>query len=144
MIVVDTNIISYLYLRGERTEQAEMALLKDAEWVAPILWKSEFRNVLAQYMRKDLVSFGDALRIVDEAERLMEGMEFEVSSIEVLQLVEESACSAYDCEFVALARDLGVTLVTVDKKILKEFPMDAVSLEKFVAVDGWRQGADVS
>ena len=144
MIVVDTNIISYLYLRGERTEQAEMALLKDAEWVAPILWKSEFRNVLAQYMRKDLVSFGDALRIVDEAERLMEGMEFEVSSIEVLQLVEESACSAYDCEFVALARDLGVTLVTVDKKILKEFPMDAVSLEEFVAVDGWRQGADVS
>ena len=132
MIVVDTNVIGYLYLSSERSEQAEQALLKDAEWVAPVLWRSELRNVLAQYMRKGFLSFEDAVRIMDEASRLMEGMEYEVSSLDVLQLVKESRCSAYDCEFVALARDLGARLVTVDKQILRAFPEEAISLEEFV------------
>lgn len=132
MIVVDTNIIGYLYLSSERSAQAEQALMKDSAWVAPVLWRSELRNVLAQYMRKGYLVFEDAVRIMDEASRLMEGMEYEVHSLDVLQLVKESRCSAYDCEFVALARDLGIKLVTVDKQILKEFPEDTISLEEFV------------
>jgi predicted nucleic acid-binding protein len=136
MIVVDTNIIGYLYLSSERSEQVEKALLKDAEWVAPMLWRSELRNVLAQCIRKELLSFEDAVRVMDEATRLMEGMEYEVASMDVLQLVKESTCSAYDCEFVALARDLGVSLVTVDQRILREFPRDAISLDEFVDGEG--------
>ena len=132
MIVVDTNIIGYLYLSSERSEQAEKALLKDAEWVAPILWRSELRNVLAQYIRKEILSFEDAVRIMDEATRLMEGREYEIASMDVLQLVRESRCSAYDCEFVALARELGIPLVTVDRQILREFAADAIPLDEFV------------
>jgi predicted nucleic acid-binding protein len=133
MIVVDTNVIGYLYLSSERSEQAEQALLKDAEWVAPVLWRSELRNVLAQYMRKGLLSFEDAVRIMDEATDLMGERVYEVNSLDVLQLVKESDCSAYDREFVALARDLETTLVTVDKQILRAFPAEAVSLEEFVS-----------
>ena len=51
MIVVDTNVISYFYLSGERSEQAQRALRKDPHWVAPWLWRSEFRNVLILYVR---------------------------------------------------------------------------------------------
>jgi len=43
-----------------------------------------------------------------------------------------SDCSAYDCEYVALAQDLDVPLVTTDRQVLREFPKIAVSLEKFV------------
>ena len=135
MIVVDTNIIGYLYLSSERSEQAEQALLKDSEWIAPILWKSELQNVLAQYIRKGLLTFEDAVRVMDEATKLMEGMEYEVGYMGVLQLVKESTCSAYDCEFVSLARDLDVPLVTVDKQILREFPNDAISLDEFVSIE---------
>ena len=131
MIVVDTNIIGYLYLNSERSGQVEKALLKDAEWAAPVLWRSEFRNVLAQYIRKKILTFEDAVRIMDEATRLMDGMEYEVASMDVLQLAQESSCSAYDCEFVALARDLGIPLVTVDKQILREFPRNTISLDMF-------------
>ena len=47
MIVVDTNIVAYLYLPGEHTAAVERLLERDPEWAAPILWRSEFRNILA-------------------------------------------------------------------------------------------------
>ena len=133
MIVVDTNVIGYLYLSSPHSPQAEKALLKDAMWAAPLLWRSELRSVLAQYMRKDLLAFEDAVRIMDEATRLMSGREYVVDSLSVLQLVRQSTCSAYDCEFVALAQALGVRLVTTDKQILRNFPDVAVALAAFVA-----------
>jgi len=133
MIVVDTNIIGYLYLSSERSEQAERALLIDPEWVAPVLWRSEFRNVLALYIRKGILALEDAIQIMEEAASLMQGGEYEVTSYQVLQLVKESSCSAYDCEFIALARDLNVPLLTVDKQILKQFPDDAISLDEYTS-----------
>jgi len=90
MIVVDTNIIGYLYLSSDRSDQAEKALLIDAEWVAPILWRSEFRNVLTLYIRKNILMLEDAIRIMDEATLLMQGGEYEAVSLQVLQLVGES------------------------------------------------------
>jgi len=122
MIVVDTNIIAYLYLESGRSMQSEQALKKDPQWAAPLLWRSELRNVLARYFRKDLLALEDIQWIMSEAALLMKGREYEVASLQVLKLVASSSCSAYDCEFVALAKDLGIPLVTVDKKILREFP----------------------
>jgi len=63
---------------------------------------------------------------------LMKGREYEVASFQVMELVASSDCSAYDCEFVALAGDLGTPLVTVDRKILKEFPQIAISLDEYI------------
>ena len=133
MIVVDTNIIGYLYLSSERSAQAEQALLKDPLWSAPLLWRSELRNVLALYIRKNLLSLDEAQQIMEEATRLMQGREYAITSHQVLSLVASSACSAYDCEFIALAKDLGVPLITVDQQILKQFPDIAIPLERFLA-----------
>lgn len=63
-----------------------------------------------------------------EAESLLAGHEYEVDSRRVLERVQESDCSAYDCEFAALAQQLDVKLVTMDAKLLKAFPKRAVSL----------------
>lgn len=131
MIVIDTNLIAYLYLASPYAAQAEEALRQDPEWVAPILWQSEFRNVLAHYLRKDLLTLEDAYQILAEASRLMHRREYQVASLPVLDLVTASTCSAYDCEFVALAQDLGIPLVTTDREILEQFPQVAVSLEEF-------------
>lgn len=132
MIVVDTNIIAYLYLEGERSSQVEQLLENNARWAAPVLWRSEFRNVLALYIRKKHLSIDQAHQIMQEAMLLMKGREYEIVSFHVLELVASSHCSAYDCEFVALAEDLKTSLITVDKKILREFPEIAVSLDDFV------------
>ncbi len=131
MIVVDTNIIGYLFLSSEHSLLAERALKKDSEWAAPVLWRSELRNVLAYYMRKNLITLEHAQRIMDGALELLRGREYEVSSYEVLRLASESKCSAYDCEFIAAANDLKAPLITVDKEMLREFPAVAVSLTMF-------------
>ena len=134
MIVVDTNVIGYLYLASERSDQAERALIKDSEWVAPLLWRSELRNVLATYLHENLIALEDALHVIQEAEAMMQDGEYEIASARVLRLAASSGCSAYDCEFVALADDLNVPLITVDKKILAQFPNIAVALYDFVSV----------
>ena len=132
MIVVDTNIIGYLFLTSSKSTLTEQALQKDSSWAAPLLWRSEMRNVLALYIRKGHLSLADAQQIMKEATDLMQSQEYEVTSNQVLELVNISTCSAYDCEFVALARDLNVLLLSVDRQILKNFPDTALSLETFV------------
>ena len=131
MIVVDTNLIVYLLVESEWTQQAREALIRDPEWNAPLLWRSEFRNVLALYVRHDLLSLSESLQTMQDAETLMQGKEYEVSSAQVLSLAASSRCSAYDCEFVALAQSLGVPLVTADRDVLADFPSLAVSVDDF-------------
>jgi predicted nucleic acid-binding protein len=131
MIVVDTNIIGYLFLSSEQSLLAERALKKDSEWAAPILWRSELRSVLTLYMRKGLIDLEQAQRVMDSASFLLKGREYEAASYEVLRLASKSKCSAYDCEFVATAIDLKVPLVTVDKQLLREFSSVTVSLTSF-------------
>ncbi len=133
MIVVDTNVIAYLWIPGLHTPYAERLLKKDAEWAAPLLWRSELRNVITGYFRQGLMAFETAVQVMEEAESQMRGKEYSVTSMQVLKLVEKSRCSAYDCEFVALAEDLGVPLVTTDKKILSSFPSTAAALAKMGA-----------
>lgn len=132
MIVADSNLIAYLLIRGDRTAEAEAVLLRDPAWTAPLLWRSEFRNVLALYVRQKHLSLRDAVQYMQEAETLLDGSEYQVESAPVLRLAEQTGRSAYDCEFVHLAQDLGVVLVTSDNRVLQSFPSVAVSMADFV------------
>ncbi len=122
MIVVDTNVLTYLWLPGPRTSAAEALLRKDPDWHAPLLWRSEFRNVVVGQVRRHRLGLGTAQRIVLEAESQMNGREYGVPSSEVLRRAAESGCSAYDCEFVVLAESLTVPLYTCDEEVLTAFP----------------------
>jgi predicted nucleic acid-binding protein len=122
MIVVDSNVVAYLYLPGEFTAAAEKLLQREPDWAAPLLWRSELRNILALYMRKGLLSFERSFEIQREAEALLADNEYDVDSFDVLELARDSGCTAYDCEFVALAKRLNVKLVTSDAKLRTAFP----------------------
>lgn len=128
MIVVDTNVLAYLMLPYDCSSQADALFKRDPEWAAPILWRSEFRNLLAGYLRRKTLTLDEVLKVLREAEALLAGNEHEVDSRRVLELVRDSDCSAYDCEFVVLAARLGVKVVTMDKTMLRAFPQHTTAL----------------
>jgi predicted nucleic acid-binding protein len=130
MIVADTNLIVYLFITGDQTALAQQVLQKDPFWIVPPLWQSEFRNVLSAYIRRGM-SLKEAKLIMGNAMQTLEERQVIPSYEKVIDLIAESDCTAYDCEFIALARQLNITLVTADKQLLQQFPDCAVSLEEF-------------
>jgi predicted nucleic acid-binding protein len=122
VIVVDTNLVAYLLINGPHTTLAERVFEYDPEWGAPLLLQSEFRNVLARRVRAGESPLESAFAAARAAELLVEEREFQPAGEHVLRLAEVSGCSAYDCEFVAVARDLGVPLVTFDREVIRAFP----------------------
>ena len=133
MIVVDTNVIHYCWVRGQHTEVAQTVRRKDPDWHAPILWRSELRNVLTAYLRRELMSRSQIVGILDAADQALAGSEHIIADDLVLDIVAGSTLTAYDAEFVALASALSVPLVTADKAVLKAFPDQALTMETFVS-----------
>lgn len=131
MIVVDTNVIAQFLLPSPRSSSCERVHEIDPHWIAPRLWVSEFRNVLILYVRNKIISFDKAVEILQFAEQMFEDTTFDVKSSDIMKNSMKSTCSAYDLEFVSLAIEAGIKLVTMDKQILREFPSIAVRPEDF-------------
>ncbi|MCX5733330.1 MAG: type II toxin-antitoxin system VapC family toxin [candidate division NC10 bacterium] len=135
MIVADANLLVYLYVRGGAlTDRADAAYRHDADWAAPYLWRSEVRNALARMIRDSKITMDEACAALVDAETLLKDQEYLVASPDVLALAIQSGCTAYDCEYVALAEALNVPLVTEDREVLRAFPARAVSPEQFVKI----------
>ena len=135
MIVADTNTIAYLYLPTAQTDDVVSLLHKDPDWVAPLLWRSEFRNVLALYVRKGIIDLSTAIAMQSQAEQQLAEYEYSVNSTDVLALASESGCSAYDCEFVSLAKSLNLKLITGDKKLIQMYPEIAMTVGDYLRTD---------
>jgi len=133
LIVVDTNLVAALLLDTEATPTAERIHLRDPEWAVPPLWRSELRSVLVQQVRARALTLAAAESGMELAVELLASLQQDVMSQQVLRLAVASGCSAYDCEFVALAQLLEVDLVTFDRALLRQFPETAVSPEEFAA-----------
>lgn len=133
MIVVDTNVIAYFWLPDTLSVASVQLLHQDAAWAAPLLWRSEFRNLLAGAVRGRILTTDQAIDLAGKAEAQMSGREYDVNSSQVLSLAARSGCSAYDCEFVALAKSLGAMLVTNDRAVLRAFPEIATPLAAFAS-----------
>ena len=131
MITADTNLVVALLVPSPDTALAREAFRKDSEWIAPLLWRSEFRNVLVTVMRRGEMELADARRLSAIAERLFQGREWLVRSERVLELAASSGCTAYECEFVAVAEEARVPLVTDDHDLLNAFPDVAISPKNF-------------
>lgn len=131
MIVVDTNVLAYTLLEGARTAACRTVFARDPTWAAPPLARSELRSVLVGEVRGRRLSRSEALHVLDAVDEALQDRQLDVESARVLDLAFSSGCSAYDCEFVALAEALDVVLVTTDHQMLAAFPDRAVAPETF-------------
>lgn len=126
MIVVDTNIIAYFLIRGDRSNDIDRLYQKDNAWIAPRLWIDEFLNVLATYERVGRLAPEAANPILDDGLGLMEGSTYEIPPDRVLSVARRTSCSAYDSQYIALAEDRGLKLYTCDRRIVAACPSIAV------------------
>jgi predicted nucleic acid-binding protein len=84
-------------------------------------------------MRVNHLPIVDALVKMTEAEMVMAGREQAVISDEVLEECGRSGVSAYDAEYIVVARNLGLPLITSDEKLQQAAPGVACSPEAFLA-----------
>lgn len=127
MIVVDASVVAHLVFEGSETAAVEALHARDPQWAAPLLCRSELRSVALKHVRAGNTTPDAALASVRAAELVLEGREFVVATDRVLDLAIRSGCSTYDCEYAALAMELGVRLVTLDRQLLEAFPSVAAS-----------------
>lgn len=131
MIVVDTNVVVGLLVDGEVTPRASRVLAFDDQWSAPPILPIEFRNALLRYVRRGDITSEQAKTMHSDALMLLGDRISGLPGDAVLDTALECGLTAYDAEFVALARALGVGLVTMDAAILRGAPDVAVPLEAF-------------
>ncbi len=133
MIASDCTLIAQFFLTTPETDLARRVAMADDAWLVPPLWRSEFRSVLRKYLLRGELSVERCIEITFAAEaRLSEG-ETQVSSAEVIKLVAASGCSAYDAEYISLARSFSVPLVTSDRRLCASFPAVAISPADFLS-----------
>lgn len=133
MIVADTNLISYLLIEGDYTDLARAVWVRDPEWAMPPLWRSEFLNVLVIANRAGVLDADHASLLWRRSNIFLNATELEPDGEKVLEIAIENGLSAYDAQFVAVAAELNVPLVTADKRILARCGDRAVSLQEFTS-----------
>ena len=126
ILVVDANLIGALFVQSDQSPLATRIFEKDADWYAPLLWQRKMRSLITSYLRHQLINLEKATQIMDEAHALMIEHERFVSSHLVLELVSTSKCKSYDYQYVALAKEMNLTLVPFDKQVVRAFPGIAV------------------
>ena len=131
MIVVDTNIIAYRFIKGDRTEKVLKAQQKDPDWILPSLWRHEFLNVLSTAARNKVLNTDQCLEVWKSAVRVLHSLERNVDMVKALSLSLETSISAYDAQYITLAESVRIKCLTEDRNLLKTFPAVAVSLEQF-------------
>ncbi len=128
MRLVDTNILAYLLIEGERSDEARALLRKDSDWHSERFIYTELTNVLSTYLRIGPFQFQDCKVAMERAEQLMENNLHQASHLDVIRIAEEFRISAYDARYIALAREFGIPLITEDAKLRRAVPSLTVSL----------------
>jgi predicted nucleic acid-binding protein len=131
VIVVDCNVIGYLLLPGDQAMLARRVFECDPDWVAPPLWRSEFYNVVAKFLRTGKITYAEAERAMLTASQIVRDTT-PPEPPKLLALIRISKCSSYDLEYAFTSSDLSVSLVTRDAELLEEFPGNAITMEEFV------------
>lgn len=127
MVLVDTNVLVYLMLEGDRTSAAQELFERDADWRSEAFIMVEFSNVLTTYVRTKALSRDQGLKLLAGAEKLVPVLT-SVRNARALEVATQFGISAYDARFVALAVQMKVKLVTEDAKLRAAVPSWTVSL----------------
>ncbi len=132
MVVVDTNVLAYLLIDGDRTANAQALYARDPDWRSEGFLLVEFSNILATYLRAGSLERGAAEGLLASAEQILSGS-LNLPHARALGIAAEFGVSAYDARFLGAARGLGTKLVTEDAKLRRAAPGLTQSLSQALA-----------
>jgi predicted nucleic acid-binding protein len=127
MVVVDTNILVYLLIAGDRTPKAQALFARDADWRSDAFLLIEFCSVLVTYLRAGTLSLAQAEGLLAEAEGRLHRL-IQAPHLQSLRIAQQLGVSAYDARFLSAARSLGTKLVTEDARLRAAAPSLTLSL----------------
>ena len=133
MIVVDTNVVAYYFIEGDKTAMARELMRADPDWRLPALWRHEYLNVLATYARQGGATVAESRELWRLAGNLLSSREQQVEPEAALALAVDHKLSAYDAQYIVLAQGLHTVLVTEDRRLVKAFPSITRTMQGFVA-----------
>ena len=116
MIIVDTDILAYSLIEGDRSEMAQRLRKLDPDWRAPQLWRAEFVSVVNKYLKAKYFSLADAHDVLTAATKIFDGIDMPVEMSTILSIAMVTGASTYDAHFLALAQRTGKPLVTGEKR----------------------------
>lgn len=125
--LVDTNVLAYLLIEGDRTPAAQALYARDSDWHSEGFIMVELSNILATYVRTQAMTHKQGLALLASAHALMLSLT-SLDHAQALETATEFAISAYDARFIALARQMRVKLVTEDVKLRAAVPAWTISL----------------
>jgi predicted nucleic acid-binding protein len=129
VVLVDTNVLAYLLIEGDRTTEAQALYAKDPDWQSEAFELVELTNILTTYTRTGALTREQGIKLLAEAETLLLPLT-SVSHQEAYEVAVEFGISAYDARFIALARQMKSKLVTEDAKLRKAVPAWTMSLSE--------------
>lgn len=128
MVLVDTNILAYLVIDGDRTAVAQELFEHDSDWCSEAFAMVEFSNIIATYVRTGALTHLQGARLLTDGQALIPTLHNMVNA-QALETAMQYEISAYDARFIALARQLKLKLVTEDRKLRTAVPAWTISLE---------------
>lgn len=131
MVVIDTNILAYLLIEGDRTTDAQALFDRDPDWRSEEFVLIEFSNMLTTYQRTGALTAGVAETLLAAAAKTVSLVT--LSHEKALAIAMEFGVSAYDARFLAAARHHGSRLVTEDAKLRAAAPTLSLSLAEAIS-----------
>jgi len=132
VVLVDTNIIAYLMIRGDRTAAAQQLFERDSDWCSETFVMVEFSNVIATYVRTGALTQAQGTKLLAEAQAHLPTLHSVVNT-QALETAMQFKISAYDARFISLARQLKLKLITEDAKLRIAVPAWTMSLDDSLA-----------
>lgn len=121
--VVDNSVVMSWCFKDEINDYADTVLdrLTESAAVVPSIWPLEVVNVLLVAERQKRLSESDSIRFLTLLSQLPIVVEYERPDMmkELLALARSNNLSSYDASYLDLAMRKGVSIATLDNKLIE-------------------------
>ena len=133
MLLVDTNILAYMLIEGDRTQAVQQLFARDPDWCSEAFVMVEFSNILATCVRHRTLTQAQGVQLLTDAHMLLPTLH-NVAHDQAFETAMQFGISASDARLITLARQLKSKLITEDANLHAAVPAWTLSLADALAL----------